>query len=144
VERHQLNRLLEAYRPLLDNCVDSSPDTIEVSALGTMLQSFYNGAENIFKRDALELDGELPRGDSWHRDLLESMTRHSKNRPALISLALRDRLKDYLHFRHVFRSAYGFLLDWAKMAPLVLKLDSTRRMLETELEAFLASESSGH
>jgi hypothetical protein len=38
-----------------------------------LLHSFYTGVENIFKRVAVELDGEPVRGDSWHRELLLRM-----------------------------------------------------------------------
>ena len=53
-----------------------------------MLHSFYTGVENIFKRIALEIDGELPSGDYWHRQLLERMTEPGMSRPAVISAEL--------------------------------------------------------
>ena len=70
-----------------------------------MLHSFYNGVENIFKRIALELDGQLPNSRTWHRDLLNAMARPGPSRRAVISEELRDHLNEYLNFRHVFRSA---------------------------------------
>ncbi len=35
---------------------------------------------------------------------------------------LVDRLRPYLAFRHVFRHAYAFDLNWKKMEPLVREL----------------------
>ncbi len=102
-----------------------------------MLHSFYNGIENIFKRVALELDGELPDSRTWHRDLLETMARSAAVRPAVISEGLRDQLKEYLHFRHVFRSAYSFLLEWEKLAPLAQGCEQTFALLKVEVEEFL-------
>jgi hypothetical protein len=55
VERQQLHRLLETFRPLIERSAVSPPDDIELSALAAMLHSFYNGFENIFKRVAAEL-----------------------------------------------------------------------------------------
>jgi hypothetical protein len=46
-------------------------------------------------------------------------------------------LNEYLRFRHVFRNAYSFDLDWRKMAPLVLRLEETFQRLEKVLDAFL-------
>jgi len=139
VEREQLNRLLEVHRPLLVRCATTTPNDIELSALAAMLHSFYTGIENIFKRIAVEIDGALPHGESWHRELLDAMRRPSAARPAVISAPLRDRLREYLEFRHVFRQAYAFQLRWDKMSPLVQGCEKTLRQLEAELEAFLRS-----
>ena len=87
-ELKQLHKLLEHYRPLLDKLGSTTPDDVEVSALGAMLQSFYNGIESIFKRVALDVDHESPGGASWHSDLLEFMAKPSANRSAIISSSL--------------------------------------------------------
>lgn len=139
VEREQLNYLIEMHRPLLIKCTTTMPDNIELSALAAMLHSFYTGVENIFKRVAIELDGSLPRGEYWHRELLDTMRRPSAVRPAVISSPLRDRLREYLEFRHVFRQAYSFQLQWDKMSPLVLACETTLGQLEDELDTFLRS-----
>jgi hypothetical protein len=132
-----LNRLLELFDPLLTKVRTVEPDLVETAALGGILQSFYNGAENIFKRIALDVDGSLPTGGSWHSDLLDRMAQPIRNRPAVITMALQDCLWDYLEFRHVFRSAYGYLLRWEKMAHLILGCKDTLRQLETEIRGFL-------
>ena len=137
-ELQQLQELLEHYRPLLAKVAGAEPEPVEVAALGAMLQSFYNGIENIFKRIALELDHEAPRGEAWHSNLLEKMTRAGPARPAVITASLEERLWEYLEFRHVFRSAYSFLLRWDKMAPLVLDCEATLGMLHAEVLAFLS------
>jgi len=46
LERRQLQRLLDTYRALVKRCATSPPDDIEISALASMLHSFYNGVEN--------------------------------------------------------------------------------------------------
>ena len=138
-ERRQLNRLLDAHRPLLEKCAHSKPDTIELSALAAMLHSFYCGVENVFKRIAVEVDGESPEGPAWHRKLLESLFRPGAKRDGVISQGLYDRLGDYLEFRHVFRHAYSIELRWRKMAPLVLQCEDVLRQVERELDAFLAA-----
>ena len=143
VEREQLNTLLQTYSPLLMKCTRETPDVIELSALAAMLHAFYTGVENIFKRVAVELDGGPPKGEFWHRQLLDSMTQPGPARPAVISGPLRKMLRDYLDFRHVFRQAYTFELRWEKMAGLVQECEKTLRQLEFELDAFLESFESG-
>lgn len=105
--------------------------------LAALLHSFYSGVENIFKRVAVELDGETPRGEGWHRQLLDTMAIPTRIRGAVISDSLRDTLSEYLAFRHVFRQAYSFDLRWDKMSALVLNCEPTFRRLETEIDAFL-------
>jgi hypothetical protein len=137
VEQEQINRLLEIHRPLLRQCQNVAPNGIELSALAALLHSFYTGVENIFKRVAFDLDRHLPSGQTWHRDLLEQMARGGEHRPAVISQALRGTLREYLQFRHVFRSAYSFDLDWEKMSGLVLNCEDVWRRLEAEMTTFL-------
>src|SRR6266705_921196 len=103
-EREQLRRLLFGIQPLLAKCRDTAPTEIELSALAATLHSFYTGVENIFKRVAVELDGETVRGDAWHRDILLRMKTPTTARPVLISNELHDVLLEYLRFRHVFRN----------------------------------------
>jgi len=136
-EREQLQRLVTGMRDLLAKCRSTTPNEIELAALAALLHSFYTGVENIFKRLAIELDGERIVGDAWHRQLLQRMKGPGSHRPALLSEELYDSLNEYLRFRHVFRNAYSFDLDWQKMSPLVLRLEDTLQKLEFSLDAFL-------
>jgi hypothetical protein len=139
-EREQLQRLLSGIQTLLSKCRKSAPNEIELSALAATLHSFYTGVENIFKRVSVELDGETLRGDNWHRELLLRMKAPTLRRPALMPEALHDELLEYLRFRHVFRTAYSFDLDWRKMSHLVLKLEETFKQLESALDAFMKNQ----
>lgn len=139
VERKQINRLIDVHRSLLVKCASATPDGIEISALAAMLHAFYTGIENIFKRVTVELGATLPRGEFWYRELLDAMTLSTEVRPAVISMSLRDRLKEHLDFRHFFRQAYTFQLRWEKMSPLVLDCEKTLRLLESELDIFMQS-----
>ena len=85
----------------------------------------------------MELDGDLPKSEFWHRQLLDNMAYPGPARRAVISASLRDDLRVYLYFRHVFRQAYTFELRWEKMAGLVERCENTLRQLELELETFL-------
>jgi hypothetical protein len=136
VERQQLGRLLEGYRPLLEKGAATQPSDFELAALAAMLHSFYNGIENIFKRIAEELDGQAPESEFWHRQLLDSMSQPAKARSAVISKGLAERLDSYLDFRHFFRHAYIFTLRWDRMKGLVLGCGETLRQLERELDFF--------
>ena len=137
VEREQLRRLLKTMRPLLVRSRETAPTDIELAALATFLHGFYTGTENILKRASLEIDGRRMAGEHWHRDLLHSMAEPGELRPALLSLESRLRLAEYLAFRHVFRNAYSFDLDWNKMRALVLGAEELFTQLEVELDQFI-------
>lgn len=139
LERMQLNRLLNIHRSLAKKSAVNPPDAVECSALAAMLHSFYTGVENIFKRIAVECDGQAPKGSGWHQALLDAMTKPGPHRPPVISDALRESLEAYLEFRHVFRQAYAFELRWEKMTDLVRDCENTWRQLQSELDKFVGA-----
>ncbi|MGH9470949.1 MAG: hypothetical protein ACRD1N_11490 [Terriglobia bacterium] len=106
-------------------------------ALAALLHSFYNGIENILKRIAIEVDGAVPSGEFWHRDLLDAMMRPGVSRPAAISEEVGGRLSEYLNFRHFFRHAYTFDVRWDRMRVLVSDCKPTFHRFESELQNFL-------
>lgn len=136
VELEQLNQLIDTYQALIHQSVQKPPNNIELAALATMLHGFYTGIENIFKRIVVELSDTLPSSEFWHRDLLDQMTQPTQNRHIVITPQLRQDLRDYLAFRHVFRQAYAFQLKWEKMTDLVQKIEVTLQTLENELTIF--------
>jgi hypothetical protein len=68
VERDQLHRLLDVHHSLLEKCAAMPPNEVELSALAAMLDSFYNGIENIFKRTTLELGDRCRAANFGTRD----------------------------------------------------------------------------
>ena len=129
---------LEHYRPLIAKCREVEPEEYELAALAALLQSFYNGAENLFKRVLRELGEALRRGEAWHQELLEAASASGEPRPAMISEELFNKLLEYLQFRHVFRGAYLFQLRWNKMKHLVQGIEEIHDRLEEEIFRFMA------
>jgi len=142
LELEQLHLLLHTYRLLKKKCETIVPDSVEILALGAMLHSFYTGVENIFSRIAKEIDNDMPSGKFWHSNLLEQMSNAGSHRPAVLSLSLREKLEEYLDFRHVFRRAYSFQLQWEKMSSLVYDLEGILEQLEKEMRDFFESNKS--
>ena len=140
VELEQLNLLMRRHSSLMSKCRTESPNNVEIDALATLLHSFYTGMENLFKRIGLELDGNTLKGESWHAQLLNAMATPGPSRPSIISPALRDELRAYLDFRHVFRHAYSHELQWTKMAPLVMNAAKTLQRFEAAIQSFLDSD----
>jgi len=66
----QIDHLLEVYVDLLGRAQHKTPDLVETAAIASILHSFYNGLENIFLAIAKGIDGDVPKGNRWHRNLL--------------------------------------------------------------------------
>jgi hypothetical protein len=100
------------------------------------LHSFYTGAERIFEEIAREIDGSIPVGPEWHRDLLMQMSAElSGIRPPVIGRELLNCLDDYRGFRHVVRNVYSFTLIPSRLQELVSALRSCYDALFTGLSS---------
>jgi hypothetical protein len=108
---------------------------LEAAALN--LHGFYNGVEHVFEWIARELDGGLPRGATWHRDLLDQMALDLPgSRPPVLGPMTRTLLAEYLGFRHLVRNLYTWDFAPAKIHQLVELLPETLGLLDTEIAAF--------
>lgn len=137
----ELDKLRDLCAPLPSHLArfrTAPPDAWDRNALGGLLHSFYCGVENVLRAVAEQLDGAVPKTPSWHSDLLESMASPSSTRGGVLSRSLADELNDYLGFRHVYRSHYGFELEWERMEPLAGNLQRTLNDFDQEIRAFLA------
>ena len=117
-----INDLLKAYKDLFEKVKQSKPDIVETAALGTVLQSFYNGVEGIFLLVAKQMDNQAPSDSAWHQTLLNQVLEKTGFRDGLITSDTAASLAMYMKFRHFFRHAYTFMLDWERLQPLVDEL----------------------
>jgi uncharacterized protein YukE len=100
------------------------------------LHNFYTGCERIFQLIATELNGGLPSGSDWHRRLLDRMQTEREDRPAVISQVLASRLQEFLGFRHVVRSLYGYELDPERIDKLVVRYPEVWVQFYDEIHQF--------
>lgn len=136
-EFKDIERCCFELKELLGLLENKNKSTFDLRAIGSILHDFYCGIERIFERIAKELNGGIPEGDDWHRQLLRDMTLDIKGvRPPVISEDLEKMLIEYLRFRHVFRNIYGFSLEWRFMAVLVERLPFTLNTLKKDIEGF--------
>ena len=114
-------------------------DTFGLRARGSILHDFYTGVERVFVRLAEEINGGIPRGEQWHRQLLQDMAIDIPDvRPAVISSGLARDLGEFLRFRHVFRNVYGFVLHAGRLGALQQKLPAVLEQFLGETRRFLA------
>ena len=138
-ELNQIDNLLSEYRDLINKCEDEKPDLIELTALASVLHSFYNGVENVFLLIAKNIDNDSPEGANWHKKLLIQMQEENDKRNQVISGDIEDELVELLAFRHFYRHSYSFSLDWEEMKTMVLNLFETWEKFQEDINRFIAS-----
>lgn len=137
-ELDELTRAVDRVRVLVEKARRSG-DADYLDGVALNLHGFYAGAERIFEEVARELDGSVPAGPEWHRDLLMQLSAEaSRTRPALLSRETRRCLDEYRGFRHVVRHVYTFNLRPARLYDLADDLPACHAALSRDLEAFAA------
>lgn len=136
-EIEQISTLLSKFHGFLQNVVHGEPDPIELAALASILHSFYTGLEKIFLSIAKGIEADVPTGGQWHRDLLRQMGQSLTTRPAVLSPEVIQKLLEYLGFRHFYRHAYSFVLNWVEIRKLVVSVDEVWNLVRKELENFV-------
>lgn len=105
--------------------------------MGAVLDDWYLAVENIFKIIAIEIDGGIPSGKSWHKDLLIQVSQEIPGiRPPVITQTTASKLDELRKFRHVFRNLYGFSLNTAKVEELAKKLPDLSAAFKDEIDRF--------
>lgn len=136
-EAEQIDQLFASYTGLLERVRLHRPDLVEVTAVASVLHSFYNGLENIFLSIAKGIDQSVPEGSQWHRDLLTQMKEATPRRPAVLTAETAARLADYMGFRHYYRHSYSFQLEWDELEKLATPLTDTWPRVREELQGFV-------
>ena len=139
-EISQLDEHISKSSILIQKCNLEEPDYIELCAIGSIIQSYYNGIENILLLISKNIDGTTPNHVKWHSDLLSSMCKDSEKRSAVFSPQLNVSLTDYMNFRHFFRHSYGYSIKWEKVKHLFLGLADNWKSVKAELYQFITKE----
>lgn len=110
-----------------------------LNSVALNLHSFYSGLERLFELIALEFDGGLLGGDTWHAELLRQIALDVPDvRPPVLQPNTASQLDEYRKFRHRIRNIYATNLDPDRMAPLVIGLPALWSRIRKELTAFLS------
>ena len=89
-----------------------APEPPDLSVIAVELHRYFTAAETLFERIAREVDGALPQGLEWHRELVDQM---AADLPPVRGAVIDESQRLWLHqlraFRHFFRHAYAVTLD---------------------------------
>lgn len=130
-EISQIDELVDKSKLLVSLVKVREPDFIEITAIGGILHSFYNGLESIFILIGKTMSFDFTSSHRWHKDLLNSMFKIE----AFLSQNIHQPLIEYLGFRHFFRHSYAYTISWDKCSYLFLGLNdfwkTTKRAIQT-------------
>lgn len=138
-EISQIDEHISKSSVLINKCKLQEPDYVELCAIGSIIQSFYNGIENILLLIAKNVDNSVPNQGKWHSELLAAMCIKTENRTPVLSESLKAVLLDYMNFRHFFRHSYGYSIKWDKVSHLFLGLEENWNKVKLELTNFINS-----
>lgn len=134
---NDIDRLFLEYELIFKKVESNIPDLFDMTILGSVLHSFYNGLENIFEIIAKNIDKDMPTGNKSHQELLHQMASENANRREVINEKIYLSLREYATFRHFYRHAYSFQLNWEKMKPLVKSLMNVWSEVKLSLKNFI-------
>ena len=130
---------IEAEHDELEGTLSALPDRplstlskLELAGVAALLHNFYNGIENILKLVFRSREVPVPRGESWHKELLIAAQEQG-----ILSNRLSEDLKSYLAFRHFFGHGYALNLVPERMEPLVADARAVFEELRREIESFM-------
>jgi hypothetical protein len=114
-----------------------APDALDLPGITWLLGAIYCEIEEVLKGIAAHFGEQLPAASNWHRDLLDSMTRPSARRTAVLSATCVSSLDAYRAFRHYSRNATFPALEWERMRPLVETVAEAVGRFDAEAAVFL-------
>ncbi len=132
-----IDKLFSEYELIFKKIEEETPDLFDMTILGSVLHSFYNGLENIFEIIAKNIDNNIPTGNKSHQELLHQMASENSNRNEILTEELYLKLREYATFRHFYRHAYSFQLNWEKMKPLIDDIHIVWKEVKQNLENFI-------
>lgn len=133
-EISQIDELIDKSQVLLSLVKNKEPDFIEITAIGGILHSFYNGLENIFVLLGKNLGFDFKSSPQWHRNLIDFMF----EQPDFLSSDLRLLLTEYMGFRHFYRHTYGYTIKWEKCSHLFLGITDFWNTLKNSINQYLS------
>jgi hypothetical protein len=128
-------RALQERASQLDEAEGRLHEPPWTSHAAVALHGWYTGLESALERTVRALDGDVPHGERWHRDLLSQATVDVPGiRPAILERDLLAELLELLAFRQFLRHAYAVPVDAGKLAQEIHRVRRIRMSVDSGLE----------
>lgn len=115
-------------------------DAIVLMGMSSAVEKCYSGMERIVKNLAENLDDYVPKGDSWHKSLIEQMASKVGDREPVLAENTARLLQALRAFRHRERNSYSFDLDKTRVMQLGEDVFLAMASLQKDLRTYLFAE----
>lgn len=134
--------LLQSAMDLIDNPLDNmvadrNISTLILMGMASAIEKSYSGMERILKIVAENVDDYVPKGDTWHKSLIDQMAADMDSRSRIIGLTTAQGLHTLRAFRHRERNSYSLDLDKARVLSLGKQVFPVVESLKTDLRKLL-------
>jgi hypothetical protein len=86
------------------------------AGIASRIDNAYTGIEKCIEDLLYEWDGEIPKGDDWHKKLLIRAAATINDRPAILGQDTFSVLNELRSFRHFERNLYSKVLNEDELA----------------------------
>ncbi|MCA9994839.1 MAG: hypothetical protein KDE56_03760 [Anaerolineales bacterium] len=115
----------------------SNEQDMFIDSTALNLHSFYSGLERLLEYAAYQMEGSVPKGRDWRKELLRQMSSELPGlRPAMLQPETVATLDEFRRFRHVVRNVYAEHLDPRRVGELVVRLTAVWHQTHTQLLTF--------
>jgi uncharacterized protein YutE (UPF0331/DUF86 family) len=136
--RDQQKLIEKLYRKIGQRKKGYTKDPQALESLAYQMHNLYCAFEDLFRLVADHFENHVVEQMAWHKELLNKMkVKINGIRPALISESSYELLNELRGFRHVFRHAYGFELEPAKLKIVLRKALALKKIYKKDIANFL-------
>ncbi len=130
----QRNNIIEIYNEIKEQIINDKKDLVYT---GYLMHNYYCAVEDIFIEIARTFENKVDDTSKYHREILKRMTIDIPGiRPKLLSNKIFNFFDELRGFRHVFRHAYGYIIDSEKIGILKRKLIEHHLLFLDDLKNF--------
>jgi hypothetical protein len=105
--------------------------------MASAIEKCYSGMERTLKIMAENLDDYVPKGDTWHKSLIDQMASTVWQREPVITKDTAHGLHALRSFRHRERNSYTFDLDKVRVMELGEQVFDVMHSLKNDLTSRL-------
>jgi hypothetical protein len=134
----QIKEIDKIYSAISERKKGAVKNIANLESLGYKLHNLYCAFEDLFKIVARHFENSVEDIARYHKELLKRMSFTIEDvRPALLSEESFRLLDELRMFRHIFRHAYAYDLQYEKLKPVIKSADMLRGLYKREIERFL-------
>ncbi len=103
IEFELMDLVVNEIEQLVSEIGNNEPTNVQKTALGAFATQIYNGIENLFKRVYKHSQIQLPKGENWHIELINSFSENSIIKlPIKLSPKLINEINNYRKIKTLF------------------------------------------